>query len=231
MLKFFEGLLELLFPVRCRICKKPSKEVICSHCIESFPKVTGYICKKCGKPCVREFNVCNECRGKRLHFTSARSGGIYSGSLKEAIHQLKYKNGKILAPYLAEFASSSVADVMDGVDVIAYVPLTKKKEAKRGYNQAELIARALSSYYDKPIYNGLIKVKDIPEQNKLGLTERSKNVSGAFEAYSPVSGNILLVDDVYTTGSTVNECAKVLERSGASEILVLTIARTALAGN
>jgi len=231
MLKFFEGLLELLFPDKCRICKKPSKEVICSGCIDSFPKITGHICKKCGKPCLREFNDCNECRGKKFHFTSARSGGIYSGSLKEAIHQLKYKNGKMLAPYLAEFASNSAADIIDDVDMVAYVPLTRKKEVRRGYNQAELLAAALSSRFEKPIYRGLTKVKDVPEQNKLGLTERPKNVSGAFGTCGNVSGNILLVDDVYTTGSTLNECAKALKESGASEIVVLTVARTSLTGS
>lgn len=223
MLKY---LLDLVFPPKCKICGIRCMNPICDNCLGSFPKIDGGVCDRCGKPCRRDVSECRECTGREFHFLHARSGGIYSGALKDAIHLLKYKNGKALAPYLARFLSNSLSDFIDDVDRIAFVPLTKYKEATRGYNQSRLIAEELAKLHNKPLYTGLLKVKDIQEQNKLGLSDRSSNVKGAFGANLPLSGKIVLVDDVYTTGSTANECALALKQSGASEVLILTVART-----
>jgi len=230
MQEILKGLLDLLFPPRCRICNKACSEAICPECIDSFPRVNGSICTKCGKPCHREVNTCRECAGKNIYFLLARSAGDYSGNLKEAIHQLKFRNGKKLAPYLARFAAPYIVDFIDGIDCITFVPLTKYKEAKRGYNQSKLIAEEISKIFNKPICDNLIKIKNIPEQNKLGLAERPKNVKGAFGIKSPITGNMLLIDDVFTTGSTVNECARILKKNGAQNVFVLTIARTVPTG-
>ncbi|HZD60259.1 MAG TPA: ComF family protein [Anaerolineae bacterium] len=226
----FRSLLDLVFPPRCRLCRKPSTEVVCTECFESFPKISGTICRRCGKPCRRTVDECRDCTGKILHFSLARSGGSYAGSLKEAIHHLKYKNGKKIALYLARFIADCSSELMDNVGAIAFVPLTRYKEAKRGYNQSKLIAQELSLLFNKPLYRDLVKIRDIPEQNKLGLADRSSNVKGVFVAKAQVSGRMLLVDDVYTTGSTVNECAIALRKAGASEVLVVTVARTPLEG-
>ncbi|MBE0447487.1 MAG: ComF family protein [Actinobacteria bacterium] len=207
-----------------------STETVCTECLEGFPKINGSICRKCGKPCQRSVDGCRDCTGKTLHFSLARSGGSYAGSLKEAIHHLKYKNGKKIAPYLAQFVSDCASDLVDNVSAVAFVPLTGYKEAKRGYNQSRLIAEELSLLYNKPLYRDLVKVRNIPEQNKLGLADRSSNVKGAFRAKTQAPGRMLLVDDVYTTGSTVSECALALKKMGASEVFVLTVARTPLDG-
>lgn len=227
-LRVLRGLLDLIFPPKCRLCGIPSTDAICAGCLSVFSKIDGSVCRKCGKPCQREVGECRDCAGKTLHFSLARSGGNYTGYLKEAIHHLKYRNGKNIAPYLARFASDCVLEFIDKIDAIAFVPLTRHKEAKRGYNQARLIAQELSLIHNKPLYDGLTKTRKTPEQNKLGLTGRSTNVKGAFAANTRAPGNILLVDDVYTTGSTVNECALALRKMGASEVLVMTIARTPL---
>ncbi len=228
MREMLQGLLDLVFPPKCRICKTKSAKIICDACFRDFPRITGSICSRCGKPCQRAVDECRECAGKAFNFTLARSGGNYKGPLKEAIHELKYKNGKRIAPYLARFVEDSISDLLHDIDSIAFVPLAKRKQAKRGYNQSQLIAEELAMRIDKPLYGGLTKIKDIYEQNKLGLAERPRNVKGAFVAKNPVSGTVLLIDDVYTTGSTVNECARVLRDSGASKVFVLTIARTPL---
>ncbi len=220
----------MVFPPRCRICKKPSVDIMCLDCLATLPRISGSICVKCGKPTLREVGECRECTGRRLYFSFARSGGIYAGVLKDAIHELKFKNGKKLAPYLAKFISSAASDIADDIDLVTFVPLTKRKEARRGYNQSRLIAEELCLGLSKGLFTGLIKIKEVPEQNKLGLNERTRNVKRAFAVSSPVKGKILLVDDVYTTGSTVNECARQLKKSGASEVFVLTIARTPLTG-
>lgn len=224
------SLLNLVFPPRCRLCGTPANDAICAGCIADFPRVTGNICTTCGKPCARAVTACRSCVGKQLHFSRARAAGHYAGVLKEAIRQLKYKNGKRIAPYLARFATECVPGFADGVDGIAFVPLTSRKEAIRGYNQSGLVAQEISRLYDTPLYRGLIKVRNIPEQNKLGLADRARNIKGAFAATTRVSGRILLIDDVYTTGNTVNECALALRRQGASEVRVLTVARTPLEG-
>lgn len=228
--KIISGFLNLLFPPRCRICGRKSDEAICVCCFETLPRINGSICMKCGKPCHRTVDECRECSGKRLHFSLARSGGSYKDGLKKAIHELKYKNGKKLVPHLAKFVSTSASDLIRDADAIAFVPLSKRKEAKRGYNQSKLIADELSLIFNKPMYHGLVKVKEIPEQNKLGLAGRSANVRGAFTATSPIRGKIILIDDVYTTGSTVNECALALRKAGAREICVVTVTRTPLIG-
>lgn len=230
MALMLKSILDLLFPPRCRICKKVASDPICESCAGSFMRIAGNLCTKCGKPCLREVSMCRDCSGKTLYFTCARSGGSYAGALKDAIRHLKYKNGKKLAPHLARFASKAAAEFIDDIDAIAFVPLTAQKEAKRGYNQSHLIAQELAAIYNKPLYRGLIKIKNTPDQNKLGLIERSKNVKGAFALNLPVKGKILLVDDVYTTGSTVNECARQLIKGGAKEVFVLTVARTPLDG-
>lgn len=222
----FKYLLDLVFPPKCKICGIRCIGPICDNCLGIFPRIDGGVCDRCGKPCQRNVSECRECAGKKFHFSRARSGGIYSGALKEAIHQLKFKNGKAIAPYLARFVSNRLSDFIVDADMITFVPLTRYKEAKRGYNQSRLIAEELSKLHSKPLYTGLVKVKEVPEQNKLGLSDRSSNVRGAFKVKLPPSGKIVLIDDVYTTGSTVNECALVLKKNGASEVLVLTIART-----
>lgn len=228
MREIFRGFLDFIFPPKCRLCGKTSTEVICAECLDSFLRIHGNICRKCGKPCQRSVDECRDCAGRTLHFSLARSGGSYAGSLKEAIHHLKYKNGKRLAPYLARFVSDCASDLVNDVDAIAFVPLTGYRKAKRGYNQSELIAEELSLLYSKPLYEGLVKTRNVSEQNKLGLADRHTNIKGAFTAKTRVPGSILLVDDVYTTGSTVSECALALKKMGAPEVFVLTVARTPL---
>lgn len=230
MIELFKGLLDLVFPPTCRVCGRVSKEVLCSDCMGGFPKIDGSICLKCGKPCQRDVDGCRECSHKTLYFSRARSGGMYKGPLKEAIHQLKYKNGKGLSPYLARFISDAAGSLMSAVDATTYVPLSSYKESLRGYNQSRLIAQEISHLFSKPLLSDLVKTHTIPEQNKLGLADRPHNIKGAFAVKNPMSGRLLLIDDVYTTGSTVNECARVLLEAGAEEVFVLTVARTPLEG-
>jgi ComF family protein len=173
--------------------------------------------------------MCAKCRNKDIHFASAKSAGIYKGSLKEAIRQLKYKNGKALAPYLAYFMYESIQ--IEPASVITYVPITRRKEANRGYNQSQLIAKELSKLTGLPCSNLLLRLRDNEEQNKSKLSARSSNVAGAFAANnrtirSITDKKVLLIDDVLTTGNTVNECSRILIEAGFKEIHILTLART-----
>lgn len=222
MREIINGLLELIFPSRCRICGSSSQDPICATCFASFPRInrqnstTGTATDSARVDC---------------DFDKVRSGGLYSGALKEAIRILKYKNGRRLAPQLADFISESTSDLMADLDAVAYVPLSPSKEARRGYNQSKLIAKELARIFGKPLYTGLAKTKPVAEQNKLGLSERAQNVKGAFCARVPIPGLAIgLVDDVFTTGSTTSECALELKKAGASKVYVLTVAKTPLEG-
>jgi ComF family protein len=241
----FLKLLELLFPSRCRICGKNNVDVICRECLHEFPRLTGETCNCCGSPLkptkttqanqpttACAIQECAKCHGKDIRFASAKSAGIYKGSLKTAIHQLKYKNGKALAPYLAHFMHESEHTCIESTNAITYVPITKRKEAYRGYNQSQLVAKELSKLTGLPCSNLLLRLHDNEEQNKSKLSARSSNVAGAFAANNrantrSITGKkILLIDDVLTTGSTVNECSRMLIEAGFKEIHVFTIART-----
>jgi competence protein ComFC len=245
-------LLKLLFPPQCRVCGKVGANYICESCFNGFPRFKTYnTCRRCGKPLATgktgmpvnspavisgktNNTACRECINKEIYFTTVSSAGSYEGTLKEAIRQLKYKNGKLLAPRLALFMKEAADGFIDRSDFITYVPMTKRKELHRGYNQARLLADELSLMFRKPCRNILLRLKDNEEQNKSSLIARAQNVKGAFEINKRIksiinhTNSILLIDDVFTTGSTVNECARILRETGIPEVHVLTLARTPL---
>ncbi len=163
----------------------------------------------------------------------ARSLGLYEGSLKEAVHCFKYRNGKNLASLFSDLMLGNPLCEKElwEVDLVTFVPSTALKVAKRGYNQAAVLAKEIAAKTGKPNRNVIRRIKRTSDQNKLSLEERRENVRGVFKAYKSENlkrRSVLLVDDVYTTGSTVNECAQALRKAGAERINVLTIARATL---
>lgn len=228
------GLINLFFPPKCYLCNSLSQELVCERCRQSLPLIADHICIRCGKPSHYTVDKCRECRGKRLYFKMARSLGLYEGGLKEAIHCFKYQNGKNLAPLFSDLIlSSSLCDAeFWKVDLVTCVPSTAFKVAKRGYNQAAVLAKEIALRIGKPNHNTIHRTRRTKDQNKLSLDERRENVKGAFRVVPPARDlkgcHILLVDDVYTTGSTINECAQALKKAGAGQVNVLTIARATL---
>lgn len=231
-LNLVTAFINLIFPPKCSICKVSSEELICPKCLESLPLIEGNICRFCGKPTLYTVNQCRDCRGKRFYFVQARAVWRYNGFGKDLIHAFKYENERRLAPILAEMAFAKITREIF-VDRITWVPLHSSRKAERGYNQSELLAREigrLSGFIAVPVLKRKRRTED---QNKLPLDKRKDNVKGAFalmaDADADVDNNkILLVDDVYTTGSTVNECSRILKRGGAARVEVLTLARTVL---
>lgn len=227
------SLLNLLFPPKCCICGHYCEELLCDTCKDTFSLIEGPICAKCGKPCHCEVTSCRECKGRRLYFDVGRSLGFYESNLKEAIHHFKYNNGRKLAVVFADMAQESCHCQREfwAVDLVTYVPSTTAKEIHRGYNQAELFGREVAKRIEKPSIKTLYRVKQTEDQNKLKLEQRRQNVRDAFKALPKTDlkgSRVLLVDDVYTTGSTINECAKALKKAGARQVNVLTIARATL---
>ncbi|MDO8886576.1 ComF family protein [Candidatus Oleimmundimicrobium sp.] len=222
----FKGFLDLFYPARCRACGAFSKNLLCPDCLDSFSLIQPPICKRCGKPCSMEVDDCRECKNK-FKFSVARSLGLYEGNLRTAIHKFKYKNARGLAATFAEMMTG-LANDFNNVDLITNVPLSRKKELYRGYNQAHLLAQEIAKRTDLICEATLRRVAEEVDQTKLSLKERKQNVKGAFvfNGNKNITGkSLLLIDDVFTTGSTVNECGKVLLKAGAKNLSVLTIAR------
>ncbi|MDI6799993.1 MAG: ComF family protein [Actinomycetota bacterium] len=222
----WSSLIEVIYPIRCVICKRGGGEIICSSCRDNLPLIEKPICRRCGKPTGADVNSCLDCRG-RFKFEKARSLGLFEAGLKEAVYGLKYKNRRSVACFLGEMAAPILADFSD-VDIATFVPLSRKKMKKRGYNQAELIASRIAEGAPLPVLSLMERTSEEMDQVSLTHKERQRNVKGVFKVIKPGAAagkNILLIDDVFTTGATADECSKVLLKAGAAKVDLLTIAR------
>jgi len=162
------------------------------------------------------------CRGGEHAFDLARSALLFTHTLREMIHHLKYADRVSLANPLGDILNECRRREPFTGRLVIPVPLHRSRERKRGFNQAQLIAARLGL----PIATQLLRrKKDTPSQTGLTRNQRKRNLAGAFEARQKVSGTVILVDDVYTTGSTMDEIARTLKRSGADRVEVLTVAR------
>lgn len=241
---FLKNLLNFLLPPTCHICKLPIKgygnPYICRICWDKIKFIEYPVCPCCGIPFKSNVTLikspdflCGECREKKRHFTKAIAVGIYEGTLSEAIHILKYQKRQAMAKYLNVMITDVLLQRLFDSDIIIPVPLHKKRLNERGFNQSLLIAHHLSNRLSIPLcMDGLQRTRCTRPQIELSRDERLKNVRGAFAVLAGLKPThrikgmkIILVDDVYTTGATVNECAKVLKKAGASEVVVFTIAR------
>ncbi len=235
---FFEGLLDTVIPALCPVCKEnPAGERgFCSDCISAFLRVDHPYCISCGEPFVSKEVVehrCKWCMVKPPYFRKARSFALYDGLLLDAIHRFKYNSKTSLASPFASLMLMTEIDI-SSYDAVLPVPIHKKRLRERGFNQSLLLGRRLVRHGSGRVYPMTLKKKTI-SLPQVGLTrkERIKNVRGTFRVVRPcdVKGKrVLLVDDVMTTGATVNECSKVLKRAGAEFVDVITIARTAKSG-
>lgn len=227
-----KALADILFPPVCVLCDKRSHEKgfcdTCSALLEE-KRVTGPLCVRCGTPFVSPKAIdheCGRCLDESPSFASARSAFIYEGSVLEAVHRFKYAGDTSLAGPIARAILGSLD--ISGPFLIVPVPLHTSKLKKRGFNQSLLIAREISKLTGEPLeFRRLKRTRDTGQQVGLKADQRRENVAGAFTLLdeSMFKGRkVLLVDDVATTGATLNECSKVLKKAGA-EIFALTVAR------
>jgi ComF family protein len=174
---------------------------------------------------------CGDCYFDTYAFTMARSHGVYRGALKEVIHLFKFEKRKNLVTRLSRLLHETFIEHFNDLNIewIVPVPLHKKRYQERGFNQCEMLARGLGKRSRIAVSaNNLIKVKHTQPQTGLTDKQRSKNVKNAFRVRKPkqlAGRRVLLVDDVFTTGATLNECTRALKRAGAREVYVLTLAR------
>jgi ComF family protein len=168
--------------------------------------------------------LCGFCRKGEHTFDFARSALLFSGALREIIHHLKYADRVSLAGPLGDILKNCLDHEPFTGNLIVPVPLHRRRERQRGFNQAELIAARLGRRLTTQL---LRRRKNTPSQTGLSRSERKRNLAGAFEVRGDVGGTVIIVDDVYTTGSTMNEIARTLKRAGAERVEVLTVARVA----
>lgn len=230
-------LLDMLYPRGCIGCGEAAPEPfrhICWECWSDTTKITPPFCRQCGDPVAgtieHEF-LCYACAACTPSFDAARSAARYDGVVGLALRQLKYEHALWLAPDLAALLQQCLrAEYPEHpFDWVVPVPLHPVRRRARGYNQAALLARELSRRIKVPTKaNTLLRTHPTPSQTHLTAPERISNVAGAFETRrrSELKGKrILLVDDVMTTGATVNACAKALKIGGAKAVYVITAAR------
>lgn len=236
-------LLNILFPQRCPVCcrliKGGARGPICSSCWAEARYIRPPFCAKCGRPLRLGFHLteapdywCGDCRSRTLYFRKARGAFEYEGVIKEAIHLFKYKGKSAIAHELSLMAADQFKALFpdDSFDLVLNVPLHRKRLIDREFDQAWAIARELGRILSLEARNDLIcRIKATPPQTSMAKQDRIKNVRGAFAAIKPsvIEGkNLLLVDDVMTTGATVNECAKALLKAGAADVSAFTLARS-----
>lgn len=192
--------------------------------------MAGPVCGSCGDPLPawapagRETRYCARCRQAPGPIGLSRAIGAYEGALRSIVHALKYGGRRSLAPRLATLLGRCAPEVLVGADVVVPVPLHRARERARGFNQAEAIARHLGL----PVARALKRVRRSPSQTGLAAAERQANVRGAFalRRRGVIQGAVVvLVDDVSTTGATLDACARVLMDGGAHEVRALTVAR------
>ena len=176
--------------------------------------------------------ICSKCKSeiKRVHQQEEiMAYGYYGGVLKKLILNLKYHKSFIAGKVLADLLCQIIIEKKLSIDCICYVPISKDSLKKRGFNQCSVLAKNISSILDIPVIDCLVKVKETKEQKLLGKEERMKNILDAFEIKNKEKlfrKNILLIDDVYTTGATINECKKNIEKCNINKIYLLTIAKS-----
>lgn len=233
MNKFLKAFLDIFFTPKCVICSKLDERFLCENCINAISKIENPICQFCGKPTLRSVDRCIECRDEKLYFIKARSFGLYETVLKDAIVEFKYNHIKSLTEVLAQLLYEVYLKYYKNTlfNSMEFVPMTRKDKKLRGFNQSGLLAKRLAKITKIPANGFLIKVRKTENQMALQLSKRKKNLVGAFDFQGDkgkCGSNILLIDDVYTTGYTVSECSKVLLKNGAKNVYVLTLARSTL---
>lgn len=224
------SLLDLVFPPRCEVCRQLQESVICETCLEAFAPVPEPRCRQCGFPLDPLAKTAGECAGcvdDPPPFDAARAAAVFDGSLRKAIHVMKYELTPSLARPLGEYCASHLTPLFP-LDCLTPVPLHPARERMRGFNQSLLLAEVIGQAWSIPVEPGVLaRVQNTVPQVKLPLAQRRDNIRGAFAIAGEVRDRaVCLVDDVYTTGATLRECSRVLKRAGASRVLVVTLART-----
>lgn len=221
--------MDILYPRVCPFCGRIVKSGTCDDCRDRVEYVQEPKCKRCGKPIESmEAEYCYDCQKGRHFFEEGQSLYVHKSPVSEAVYAMKYQNKRVYALSFGEELAKKYGDFLykRGVDIIVPIPLSSDKRRKRGFNQAEILAKELSNQTGIPLETGILKrKKSTVAQKKLSKKERQRNMVGAFIARRDFlhGEGVVLVDDIYTTGSTIDEAARMLKKGGAGKVYFLTI--------
>lgn len=228
----YQFLIELLFPRRCPICDqiaRPYGRHICEKCHDKIQYIGNITCQKCGKKLnTMEAEFCHDCSSKTHLFDKGRALYEYE-SIREALYRMKYSGRKEYAEFFAlELSLFLKAEILKwNADALIPVPLHFARQRKRGFNQSQLLAEHLGDLLGIPVRSNLIKrcKKTVP-QKELSLAERQNNLKKAFKIsqYDVKLKTIIVIDDIFTTGSTIDAMSSELRRAGVQKIYFITLA-------
>lgn len=233
---WYDKVLDIVFPRRCAVCGDiciPNGQLVCGTCKDRPIRITEPRCKKCSKPIASEaLEFCYDCTKKDFHYKRGISLWLYDEVMKQSIVRYKYKGGKEYTGYYAgevvKYLGKEIKEIEP--DVLLPVPVHRTRQKQRGYNQAELLAREIGRLLNIMVLpDALIRtIKTLP-QKELSNIERMRNLERAFAVSKKYEKTIskfhklMLIDDIYTTGSTIEACTKVLQKAGAEDVYFLTL--------
>lgn len=235
--EYIDAALDLIYPSKtiCYSCgniiKREEKYSLCPNCYNSLPFIPEHSCNKCGIPLrmIEDGPNCEECKNTFYFFHKAISVVKYEEVVKRLIYRFKYSNHTYLSRTMGAMMANKLKAEGIKTDLIIPIPLYKNKEKERGFNQSVLLSKYISEKINIPVNtNNLIRVKNTKVMHSLSKKERVQNVKDAFKVVDKwviKNKSILLVDDIFTTGATVNISSKLLIEAGAKLIIVLTFAR------
>lgn len=230
------GLGAVVFPSNCIVCRSgldaPLDGPLCRPCFERLPRLEEPLCPRCGLPFEMDVEpgLCGPCRRVARSFRRARALSPYVDEVRVCLHALKFDGRRRLARVLGRGAAQKwLSSELAGASAVVPVPLSRRRRRARGFNQAELIAKAVAREFRIPLQTRVLKkTRDRPPQSGLSASARRRNVAGVYRARVPLAlrGKVLLlVDDVLTTGATAEAAARALLSAGAGAVDVLTLAR------
>lgn len=226
-----KGIIQLLFPLRCPACDRivrPGGEKICTECMGKLKLLTPPWCMRCGKKLAEEGELCLDCQNKKHEFVRGRALYEYQ-SAAVSIYRFKYGKRQEYADFFGEEIVRYLGDFIREAepDALIPIPLHRKRLEKRGYNQAALLAEAVGRYSGVPVNQKmLVRVKNTTPLKLQNPSERQNNLKKAFNiGENDVKLNTtVIIDDIYTTGSTIDEAARVLKNAGVKKIYFITLA-------
>lgn len=227
---FLLKMYNIFFPIKCGYCGEITQNYsyVCEKCNKNIDEFEiKNRCKFCGKKLIDKNRICSECRGIKFYYDEYIYYDEYKEFFKDKMLQYKFYDKKFLKNFFAQELSKCLTNV--NADYVIGVPISRKRMKERGYNQTELIAREIGNILNiEYLPNALVKIKDTEHQINLSKKERKNNVKDSFkmsDIYDIKGKKILLVDDIFTTGATVNECSRVLKKAKAQQVIVSTILR------
>ncbi|MCL2375387.1 MAG: ComF family protein [Firmicutes bacterium] len=228
---------EMLFPDVCCLSCGAELNGITKYnlCLDCQVEINKFFCDRCGRHKEDTAQFCDRCiEHGEYHFEFARSSVVFNQSTQRLIHKLKYGDAKYLIDHFVPFLIDTAEENKLAPDIVTFVPLHKKRRKQRGYNQAELLAKAFCEKKGLECKALLEKTQHTKNLTRLTRKEREEHIANTFafigEKNEIKNKSVLLIDDVFTTGTTANECAKVLKKAGAEKVLVLSFASVACKG-